>query len=131
MLYQILVSRKLTSPRNRDQGAPKCMDPGERGLRRSRRYIGKLSLDVGYDLSYRFEVIWNHILIRHGDGKTILKKGDKFEDTGRVNHVIQQRLIVAQCFVPAKEVVIYKKGSDFPFNICSLHGLNRLRDRSP
>jgi hypothetical protein len=101
------------------------MAPGERGLRRSRAYLVKLSLDIGYDVSHRFEVIWNHILIGYSDGKTILKKGDKFEDTSRINHVIQERLIITQCFVPAKEIVFYKEGSDFPFNICSLHGLNR------
>jgi len=98
-----------------------------RSGRLSLGFDAKLSLNEGDNGLYRLEVVRNHILVFHDNCKTLLEKDNQFEDTTGVDHIIQERLIVTQCFAPAKEVVLDEKASDFTLDVCCLHVFDWIR----
>jgi hypothetical protein len=77
----------------------------------------KFSRDVRDNVSYRVEVLRNHLIVLDGDGKTILEENDQLDGASRIDHSPKQRGVVTQCLRATKEEVSYKKTSDFRLDV--------------
>src|SRR6202034_2423551 len=81
-------------------------------------FAAKLLFNEGNDTFHRGKVVSCHFFILYGDGEALLNKHHEFDHPLRVNHIAQQRQIIIECFVPAKQKSLSKKAANFLSYLC-------------
>src|SRR6266849_5351859 len=96
--------------------------PGRCGL--YSRFAAEFSLDECNNILHGVKVLGScHLVILHGDGKTILKEHDQLDSACGIDHTTEQGRIVRKGFGTAKQEVVDQEASDLALDLCCLHCL--------